>query len=84
MRTRLDRWGNSLGVRLPKGLADEAGLREGDQVDVDTEDGAIRIRRARPRYTLDQLMDSFDPKTVHEDMFAGVEPIGRERFWEDE
>ena len=80
----MDRWGNSLGVRLPKGLADEAGLREGDQVDVDIENGAIRVRRARPRYTLEQLLDSFEPNTAPEDAWAGIVPVGRERFWEDD
>lgn len=80
----MDRWGNSLGVRIPKGLAGDAGLREGAQVDVDIEDGAIRIRRVRPRYTLDELMNGFDANTAHENMFADVEPVGRERFWEDE
>ncbi|HKU68467.1 MAG TPA: AbrB/MazE/SpoVT family DNA-binding domain-containing protein [Candidatus Baltobacteraceae bacterium] len=79
----MDRWGNSLGVRLPKGIVEEAGLREGDRVDVEMRDGAITIRRARPRYTLDELLQGMTPETVHDDEFADVPLVGRERFWEE-
>ena len=31
---RVSRWGNSLGVRLPRALVDELGLQPGDELDV--------------------------------------------------
>jgi antitoxin MazE len=85
MRTRLDRWGNSLGVRIPKALADEAGLREGDHVEIDVEKGAVVMRRGRPRYTLDELLEGVTPENHNVDRdWIEREPVGRERFWEDE
>jgi antitoxin MazE len=42
------RWGNSLAVRLPAKMVRELGLKEGDQIDLVKDDGAVRVRR-QPR-----------------------------------
>ncbi len=81
--TAVTRWGNSLGVRLPKGLAKSAGLSEGDSVDLSFEDNAVVMRRAKPRYKLDELLSLITPENIHPETDWG-EPVGRERFWEDE
>ena len=47
--TRLSRWGNSLGLRLPKSVAREVQLDEGDTVQVSVDNGAIVVRPSRPR-----------------------------------
>lgn len=77
MRTVLDRWGNSLGVRLPKGIAESAGLQIGDAVDVAFQDGTITIKHARPRYALAELLEGMTPDTVHPEVDWG-EPVGAE------
>jgi antitoxin MazE len=38
MRIRLTKWGNSLGIRLPKIFAVEMGMRSGDEIQVDIRD----------------------------------------------
>jgi antitoxin MazE len=83
MRTRVDRWGNSLGVRIPKAIAEEAGLREGTHVEIDVENGAVTMRRTKPQYTLDELLEGLTPDMVHSE-WGDVEDVGRERIWEDE
>jgi len=49
MQVRVARWGNSLGLRIPKDIALRAGLREGTRVDVEAEGGPVSsfLRRAR-------------------------------------
>ena len=42
------KWGNSLAVRLPAELVRELGLKEGDQIDLVKDDGAVKVRR-QPR-----------------------------------
>lgn len=42
------KWGNSLAVRLPADLVRELGLKEGDQIDLLKDDGAVKVRR-QPR-----------------------------------
>lgn len=79
MRTsiRLARWGNSLGLRVPKALASEARLGEGDTVEVSVEEGAIIVRPARAAYSLEELVNKITPRNRHEETGWGG-PVGRE------
>jgi antitoxin MazE len=57
--TRVQRWGNSQGLRLNKGLLAEAHIEVGDEVDVDLRDGALVItplRRVRGGHDLRALV----------------------------
>ncbi len=80
--TVLDRWGNSLGVRVPKAIAESAGLREGDRVEISFEDAAVVIRPAKPHYRLDELLAGITPDNLHPAMDWGP-GVGAERFGED-
>ena len=42
------KWGNSLAVRLPADLVRKLGLKEGDQIDLLADNGALRVQR-QPR-----------------------------------
>lgn len=63
MRTRVDRWGNSLGVRIPKAIAERAGLREGESVEIEFEDGAI-VLRAAEHLSLEQRVKALEAAGV--------------------
>lgn len=78
--TVLDRWGNSLGVRLPKSIADTAGLREGDRVVIEVDDGSVVIRHAKPKYTLEQLLGELTADVLHGEIESGG-AIGAEDVW---
>jgi antitoxin MazE len=56
MRTQISRWGNSLAVRLPRQVADSAGLGEGAVIDLEVTDGVVRLVPARPKYSLAALL----------------------------
>ena len=43
MRTKIRKWGNSLGVRIPSALAEDARLHEGAEVDVTVREGQLVI-----------------------------------------
>lgn len=43
MKTRVQKWGNSLGVRIPKSFANEIGIEQGASIQMVIEEGAIRI-----------------------------------------
>lgn len=48
MITTVSKWGNSLGVRLPAGVAASTGISSGDKVEVtEAADGSIVIRKRR-------------------------------------
>jgi len=63
--TQIAKWGNSLGLRLPKAIAQEVRVDEGDTVDVSVNGGAIVIRPNRPRYSLEELVDRITPRNRH-------------------
>ena len=63
MKVKIAKWGNSLAVRLPKRLAEEAGLRPDVEVDVTVQDSEVRIKRARHRYTLEDMIAAIKPGT---------------------
>lgn len=65
--TQLSKWGNSLGVRLPKSVAREVHLGDGDTVQVSVDNGAIVIRPSRPRHSLEELVRRITPKNRHDE-----------------
>ena len=66
MQVRLTRWGNSLGLRIPKDVARQTGLREGDRVDVEAEGDRIIISPARRRYVLADLLKGMTPEAMRQ------------------
>ena len=64
MKAVVARWGNSLGVRIPKEIARQVGIREGTRVEIGTVDNQIRILPARPHYRLEELLQGMTPETV--------------------
>ena len=66
MQVRIARWGNSLGLRIPKDVARRIGLREGSRDDVEAEGNRIIISPARPRYVLADLLKGITPQAMRE------------------
>jgi antitoxin MazE len=60
---RLQRWGNSLAVRIPSSIARSVGFKVGQPVEVSAEASAVRVAAAgEPRLTLKQKLARFDPE----------------------
>ena len=78
MQTTAQKWGNSLAIRVPKRLAEEAGLREKDCVEIEVQEGALVVRpQPRRVYKLKDLVKGITPRNVHKAIDVG-EPVGRE------
>jgi antitoxin MazE len=66
IQVQIAKWGNSLGLRVPRDIAARVGLTEGARVDIDTtEDGRIIVTRSRRRFTLDELIAQMTPEREH-------------------
>ena len=76
--TQIAKWGNSLALRLPKSVALEARLDEGDTVHVSVKDGAIVVTPTRPTYSIQALVAKMTRRNRHEDTDWGRAPVGRE------
>ena len=76
MQITASRWGNSLGVRIPKDIVDQVGLSPGDSVDVTAQGDQIIISLRRPRYRLEDLLTGVAPEAMQE-AFDGGSDAGR-------
>lgn len=67
MPTTVQRWGNSLGVRIPKALAEQAMLVEGAEVEFEASRGRLTLRRRhkKRREPLSALLRRFKPRHKH-------------------
>jgi len=77
MRVRLCRWGNSIGLRIPKAFLVQAGLKEGDEVEIGLAGGVITLRPVLPEYDLAELAEQITPENRHDETDWG-RPAGHE------
>jgi antitoxin MazE len=72
MRTKVRKWGNSLGVRIPKAFAEEAAVGEGSAVDVSVSEGRIVVTPvAAQRYSLETLLAGVTRGNRHAEITTG-------------
>ncbi len=80
MQTKVQKWGNSMGLRIPSPIAREAELKYGDTVELGVEDGAVVVRPAtRVRVDLKALLRKVTRKNLHREIPTG-RPVGREAW----
>jgi antitoxin MazE len=78
MRTRVQKWGNSLAIRIPRSYAIESKLEDGTAVDLAVEKGAIVVKPANTNeYTLEGLLAGVNRKNVHKETRTGRR-VGKE------
>ncbi len=76
MATIISRWGNSLGVRIPKEALERAHLHEGDEISIEATDHGVLLRSAKPQL-LEELIAAIRPENLHDETSTGA-PVGNE------
>jgi antitoxin MazE len=80
MRARVQKWGNSLAVRIPKAFAKQAALAQDSDVDLALENGRLIITPVpERRYVLEEMLDRITPDSIHEEVDFGP-PVGKEEW----
>jgi antitoxin MazE len=80
MKTRIQKWGNSLAVRIPKAYIEEAGLAVNGEVEVNLVDGQlVIIPIAKTTFTLEALLAGIYPDNIHETVDTDG-PMGNEAW----
>ena len=64
MQTQMVKWGNSLAVRIPKVVLEEAKLKEGDALEIEVVEGRVELRRPTKIPTLKPALFSQDASTL--------------------
>ena len=78
MVTRVQKWGNSLGLRIPKSCAEEADISDGSQVDISVQNGDLLIHSVqRRKFNLDALLKRVNKNNIHEPIETD-DPVGKE------
>ncbi len=78
METKIQKWGNSLAVRLPKAFAEQTGIENGSKVHMILDDGKITLFPVINRaLLLDRLLEEIDESNLHQPIDFGA-PMGKE------
>lgn len=78
MKTHIQKWGNSLALRIPKAFADDAALREDSPIELSLVDGRLIIEAiALEPLSLDELLQGVTDQNLHGEWDTGP-AVGRE------
>ncbi len=78
MRTRVQKWGNSLAVRIPKAFANESQIEQDSLVEITLVGGKLVVTPVvEPALTLDQLLAGVTEQNLHGEVDTGP-PVGQE------
>jgi antitoxin MazE len=77
MKAQMVKWGNSLAVRIPKPVAEQARLKEGDALEIEAAEGRVELRRASKVPTLAALVAQITPENRYAEVTTGAE-VGKE------
>lgn len=78
MTTKIQKWGNSLAVRIPNEFAENLNWRAGSVVGFEQLGDKMIIKSSRPKYTLEQMTQGITKKNRHKLVWPDDKPRGKE------
>ncbi len=80
MKTQIQKWGNSLALRIPKSFADEMGLKQNSSVQLIIKEGVLVIAPdTESMWTLEELLSQVTEDNIHHEWETG--PAKGEEIW---
>jgi antitoxin MazE len=80
MVTRIQKWGNSLALRIPKSFAAEVGLKQDVVVELSLVEGKLVVTPTpEPRLTLEELLAGVTEDNLHSEVDTGSS-VGNEAW----
>ena len=80
MKVQVQKWGNSLALRIPKSFAVESQIEQGTVVDVSVVEGKlVVVPVADKEYTLEELLAGVTKKNIHAEVDTGPS-VGNESW----
>lgn len=77
MKVQIQKWGNSLALRIPKSFALETKIEQGSTVEVALEKGQITVKPVKDEITLESLLAEITKENLHTEIDFG-KPEGTE------
>lgn len=78
MTTTAQKWGGSIGVRIPQKIAKKFGVVNGTQLEISDDGEKIIIKPVENEFTLEELLAQCEGGNPHKELFS--EPVGREEI----
>ena len=78
MYSHVQKWGNSLGIRIPQALAKKLHLHSGSQVELDAVNNHLVITKSN--LELDRLLDRINSSNCHHEYFLTDDNLGNESW----
>jgi antitoxin MazE len=73
MQSKIQKWGNSLALRIPKSFANEIGLVDDAPIEISLVDGKLIIMPLLQQvYSLDELLSRVTEENIHDEQDTGV------------
>ncbi len=79
MKTTVRKWGNSLAVRIPKGISDDLCIKEGTDLEVFSREECLILKHVNNEYSLKALLSLITDENIHEEVDTGGSK-GREEW----
>ena len=80
MEAVVKRWGNSLGVSIPKPFTEKLKINDNSVIDIDISNDSIIIKpQKEKKYTLKELVQGINADNIHKEISTGG-PVGREEW----
>ena len=78
MKARIQKWGNSLALRIPKSFATHSNIEQGSVVDLSLDNGRMIVEPAKEQeYSLEEMLARVTKKNLHSEVDFGL-PVGKE------
>jgi len=74
MKLTVNRWGNSLGIRIPKVLAKNRKIQEGTLVEIEEVEAGLLIRTLDNQLSMSDILDSIPDDYSDDEMFSELLP----------
>ncbi|CCQ96515.1 Transcriptional regulator/antitoxin, MazE [[Clostridium] ultunense Esp] len=78
MRTKVQKWGNSLAIRIPSHIVEQLAIHQGSEMEIRVEDHKILLVPKNEKPTLEELLAKVTPENRHAHIDFGAE--GNELF----
>ncbi len=71
MKATVQKWGNSLAVRIPKNISKDTSVTEGSNIDILVENGNIILSPIKKEYSLKELLNNVTIENIHAEISTG-------------
>lgn len=79
MLTKVQKWGNSLAIRIPSAFAEQLMVKQGSEVDLSLDGDRLVIKPGRSEPSLSALLAQVTDENIHSEVATG-EPTAREAW----